>query len=1106
MNRDIAGGTIKRLEKTKTVSFLGGVCLLINAMTGAGIPFTASNFQTAGWIIPVALFFIFGTISGFSILFIVEALQAIPGNKHFQGTVEFATLINFYFGTWEHRIGQLLLYGAIQSQAIQNIILTAQTFDNILIEVFHTTCGITLPGNYTLANGLTQSVGFAGVCVHDVTGSGSPFPQSMLFTFGLGLVILFIIPFGMSNLDDNINLQIGAFMTTVVIIAQWMSSSIFAGFVKKRVQPVALNSGFQNILGNIILNFSATIYAPSWINLKRRTVNAQTVVWTTAGIAIILYTCVGLFPALGFPLCNLSNILPALMTSGKPLILSKITAYMFSFVMLLPAIPVSFIVAESNLTQSKMMPRWAAIFCCYILPWFFVIPLQSGNTLTTFINWTGMLLLSPVNFIIPFIIYLKCLRFRREYNRSRELTSKQRELLKTIHYASTTINKYIDARSAAANKATLAASAPVEVSGPLALGYSSRARPVRSSPGTASPPDEPMTSSDNLIVPAEFTFRRKSSLRRPSVLQAFPRTDKRSGTPVRSETLRSTDDTAGLTRRPSVPVIDVDPGSPRGPTGGFDDHFRKFSAGVFESGDRSGRPRPAAAKAAAAFWAATNETGFSFQSSARHPSLVPGPEEMAALEAVRERPASRSSPSRASTPQRPRSRDRTEVSLDRPGFGTIRSDEADPRSSMRSNDNPVARRTLSPPPRSQSTPGVLSVSFGRSSGRSSSVPRQNSLGILSEEPSAADAPVSHLVIPLRSEDSEGDLLQPLDDSLSPNAHPTLSIAGASEELEPWIFQDVPDPEEEDRVREAAHRSRLSDFESYGTIMDRFTRRSKTVGNSLMDRIGRSGGASPTRFRTRSRSRSPRRSNEDAHGSDPADVHLQPMAPAPSHAMLSPESAAASALSPSTHLPAPARSSPNSESHPTNSTPSPQPPTEDRPSPVNLQRRARLNRNQRAYTAPVAGANLSRGRTLPSNPAFVSPAFRSVPRWLGIRGRTLAVILIFVTSLLSVVNIGISIAFSFISQSSTCPPETAAPTTGSSPTDLNATSSAVVLGAGQAPWLPPLAVAVAVKPEGELPALVLPASFGANHLSGGAGAGAGKPAEVAIAARAKWGYE
>ncbi len=76
--------TIHLLAKAKKVTFLPGICLLINAMTGPAIPFAASLFQEAGYIPVILLFLVFAVLSTLSCLFIVESMQAIPGNKHFQ--------------------------------------------------------------------------------------------------------------------------------------------------------------------------------------------------------------------------------------------------------------------------------------------------------------------------------------------------------------------------------------------------------------------------------------------------------------------------------------------------------------------------------------------------------------------------------------------------------------------------------------------------------------------------------------------------------------------------------------------------------------------------------------------------------------------------------------------------------------------------------------------------------------------------------------------------------------------------------------------------------------------------------------------------------------
>ena len=110
----------------KRIGFAGAVALIFNAALGAGLPFTPQAFQDPGYGFTLFSFILFAFVSGFSILFIIESMQAIPANKHFQGNVEFSTLINFYFKPSAHICGQVLLYGALQSNAIQGIVLSAQ--------------------------------------------------------------------------------------------------------------------------------------------------------------------------------------------------------------------------------------------------------------------------------------------------------------------------------------------------------------------------------------------------------------------------------------------------------------------------------------------------------------------------------------------------------------------------------------------------------------------------------------------------------------------------------------------------------------------------------------------------------------------------------------------------------------------------------------------------------------------------------------------------------------------------------------------------------------------------------------------------------------------
>ena len=129
-------------------------------------------------------------------LFLIESIQAIPGNRHFQGQVEYGTLLNFYFGKRLHYIGQFFLYGALQSNVIQSIVLISQASDSIFVEAFQKTCGL--------------SYSFQWVCKTElVPNHPSPFNgQGMLFTLGYLCTLVLALPLGLSGMDNSITVTL----------------------------------------------------------------------------------------------------------------------------------------------------------------------------------------------------------------------------------------------------------------------------------------------------------------------------------------------------------------------------------------------------------------------------------------------------------------------------------------------------------------------------------------------------------------------------------------------------------------------------------------------------------------------------------------------------------------------------------------------------------------------------------------------------------------------------------------------------------------------------------------------------------------------------------
>ncbi|KAJ3315264.1 hypothetical protein HDV04_003657 [Boothiomyces sp. JEL0838] len=263
--------TIEKLLKQKNIGFFAGVCFLFNAASGPAVPYTASNFQSPGWLITIISYGLFTILAGFCNLFLVESMQAIPGNKHFQGNVEFSTLVNFYFGRNSHLLAQMVLYGALQSNAVQCLVLSAQSVDQFILNLFGSTCGL--------------SMGFEWVCVSsaDYTSSPSPFGRVlMLFTLGLIVTIILCIPLAFVDLDSNVTVTIGAAVLTLLVLAQWMQASIVNGLDGSRMPiytPIDISYG--QTMGTIMMNLGCATVIPSWVNIKAMHVNTQSVMWLT---------------------------------------------------------------------------------------------------------------------------------------------------------------------------------------------------------------------------------------------------------------------------------------------------------------------------------------------------------------------------------------------------------------------------------------------------------------------------------------------------------------------------------------------------------------------------------------------------------------------------------------------------------------------------------------------------------------------------------------------------------------------------------------------------------------------------------------------------------
>ncbi|KAJ3338919.1 hypothetical protein HDU93_008898 [Gonapodya sp. JEL0774] len=385
-----------------------------------------------------------GTISS---LFLVESMQNVPGNRHFQGTVEFGTLINFYFeNKYLHLLGQFILFSALQGLNVANIVLTIQQFDTLIMAIFRKNCGIAFTPNPLSVNPMLNATSPA-FCIgmdalQSVANMGtppSPFGDVPMFlTLGTLVALCIVFPLGTLNLDDNIWSQIGmpgassivfrdhvmtsvnnlgAVIITVIIVIQWLITFFINGL---NVALPAFGPSIPAAPGLAMTNFGFIITVPSWINVKQKHVPVTTSIWSATGGATVVYILVGVFGALTFE--NVPSLLTALASQvpGTLGTVSRIFGYMFTLSVLMASIPVACIVARNNLVQNEILSYRVATFFSHVLPWLVSLPMQTGTIVSTWTNWIGLIFISTANFIIPFLIYLRATSFRDRYEKGQQ--------------------------------------------------------------------------------------------------------------------------------------------------------------------------------------------------------------------------------------------------------------------------------------------------------------------------------------------------------------------------------------------------------------------------------------------------------------------------------------------------------------------------------------------------------------------------------------------------------------------------------------------------------------------------------------------------------------
>ena len=173
--------------------------------------------------------------------------------------------------------------------------------DFTLIALFGGTCAVYFYPNATVG------------CISTPAAADSPFGSDWVFSIGLLITALLMIPLGYWNLDENMSVQVASAMFTILIGIVWTTQFVWHGENNGWGNVPIVGPAQTLVLGNILFNWAYVVSLPSWINEKKPSVSVKSSIWSAAMIAGVFYLIFSLLG--GFAYYNAKvDLLPIMMS------------------------------------------------------------------------------------------------------------------------------------------------------------------------------------------------------------------------------------------------------------------------------------------------------------------------------------------------------------------------------------------------------------------------------------------------------------------------------------------------------------------------------------------------------------------------------------------------------------------------------------------------------------------------------------------------------------------------------------------------------------------------------------------------------------------------
>eukprot|EP00730_Choanoeca_flexa_P018279 TRINITY_DN8881_c0_g1_i1.p1 TRINITY_DN8881_c0_g1~~TRINITY_DN8881_c0_g1_i1.p1 ORF type:complete len:563 (+),score=76.04 TRINITY_DN8881_c0_g1_i1:157-1845(+) len=439
----------------KTIGYFAGVALLINNITGPGVPSLANMFAESGWLVPSIVFIAVWLMSSISTTMYCEAMRKIPGNSHFVGRIEYTSIVEYYFGHKAYLAAQIGLSGALQSLNIISVVQSAQVMDNAISAMFGHSCGLNISPFALSTNGTTldqATQAWSCIDTNDVS-NGNAWGCHVILTMGYLVALVLTLPMGYFNLDDNMIVQVVAFVITFLCWVVWLVGCFFSDSFDHGDAWVipAIASGHEwnsqaGVIGTVLFNFGFVTTVPSFVNEKKPHVSVNKVVWLSTLICVIVFVVMGVPGAMAFQKslagpatgkceldpsgANCAQSLmdvftsqdlspPVLRNNHAANIVMQLSVYLFPIVAVLSSIPVFSIVIKYNMVENGFSHAFS-FFWGVVFPWLVALPLlYQPDALNQFITFSSLIFVScksVLSILSLFGWHRGCCELRLAYN------------------------------------------------------------------------------------------------------------------------------------------------------------------------------------------------------------------------------------------------------------------------------------------------------------------------------------------------------------------------------------------------------------------------------------------------------------------------------------------------------------------------------------------------------------------------------------------------------------------------------------------------------------------------------------------------------------------